>query len=155
MKFNLDLYCILFPKQAIAFNLGEQNIFKQFHYRCFYFIIVYLPLGLPSHKIFPDNTISQRIHHLISLPSPFAFYCLSSLLSFPLFFFTIFGSFSKVSTAFSSLHFPISSPFIVFPPFIMLLPKLKLNAQNGKFDSNVIYSVDIWNTNPRSSQVWC
>lgn len=78
MRFNLSFYCILFPKQATAFNLGEQNIFKQFHYRCFYFIFVYLPLELPSHKI-SDFTVSQRIRHPIHLPSPSAFYFLPPL----------------------------------------------------------------------------
>lgn len=116
VKLNSYFYCILFPKQTTAFNLGEQNIFQQFYYRCFCFIIVYLPLELPSHKIVPDFTVSQWIHHPTSLPPPFAFYLLPPVLFSSFSFFAIFRSFSKFLLLFLYfIYLPIlPSPFL-FP----------------------------------------
>lgn len=113
MKFSLYFCCILFPEKATTFNLGEQNIFKQFHYRCSHEILVYLSFELPSHKTPPDFIVSQKTGRPTCLlpfspPESFAFFLPFPSLLLPLVLFLFLFLFSP-------LNFPISSFFSLFP----------------------------------------
>lgn len=113
MKFSLYFCCILFPEQATTFKLGKQNIFKQFHYKCFHEILMYMPLELPSHKTPPDCIVSQRTGRPtflppISPPESFAFFLPFPSLLLPLVLFPFLFLFSP-------LNFPVSSFSSLFP----------------------------------------
>lgn len=129
MKFSLCFYCILFPELVTAFNQESkafssgfiQDVFIPLPYIC---LMSCLPTKYLILHFLKEPTIP--LSGLFFLP--FIFFLLCFLLT--LSFFAIFGLFSKFLRLF--LYFTSMSLLFSCLPLslIMLLPKLKYNAQN-------------------------